>query len=67
MVGEVGAWFATFFAVVIACASVLLAIWAILLIAAPAELIHFEIAIPALMLAFLGTLIAVFLWRRWGR
>ncbi len=55
-----GAWFATFFAVVIGGASVLLAIWAILLIAAPHELIHFEIAIPALMLAFLGTLIAVF-------
>jgi Na+/phosphate symporter len=66
-VATVGAWFATFFAVVIGGASVLLAIWAILLIAAPHELIHFEIAIPALMLACLGTLIAAFLWRRWGK
>jgi len=63
----VGAWFATFFAVVFAGTSVLLGIWAIWLIAAPAEGIHFEVAIPALMLAFLGTLIAVFLWRRWGK
>lgn len=61
-----GGWFATFFAVVIGGASILLATWAIWLIADPHELIHFEYAIPALLLALLGALAAVLLWRPGG-
>jgi hypothetical protein len=62
----VGGWFATFFAVAIGAASILLATWAIWLIAYPHELIHFEYTIPALLLALLGALAAVRLWRRGG-
>ena len=61
-----GGCFATFFAVVIGGASILLATWAIWLIADPHELIHFEYTIPALLLALLGALAAVLLWRRGG-
>lgn len=63
---DAGGWFASFFAVVIGGASILLATWAIWLIADPHELIHVEYAIPALLLALLGAVIAVFLWRRSG-
>lgn len=63
---DVVAWFAIFFAIVIGGASILTAIWAIALIAFPAESRHFEIAIPAFGLAIVGASIAIFLWRRWG-
>jgi hypothetical protein len=55
-------WVATFLSVFVAGASVLLAVWAVGLIAAPAETIHWEHAIPALLLSALGGLIAFALW-----
>ncbi len=55
---------ATFLAVVVGGASVLLAIWAVWLVVDPPETIHFEIALPALVLASLGFVAAASLWRR---
>jgi hypothetical protein len=62
-----GAWLATFFAVVIGGASILLAVWGVLLIVDSAELIHFEYAIPALVLAAVGLCTAAVLWIRGAR
>jgi hypothetical protein len=58
------AWLATFFAAVVAGASILVATWAIWLMVAPAEEIHFEWAIPGLVLAGAGALVAMSLWIR---
>ena len=58
------AWLAAFLAVFIGGASVLLAAWAILLILDPAEEIHFEWAIPMLIVATFGALAAIALWIR---
>ena len=44
--------------------SVLLAVWAILLIVDPHEQTHFEFAIPGLLLALFGASTAAVLWRR---
>jgi hypothetical protein len=63
-VEAVRAWFATFFAVVLSGASILLAVWGIWLIADPPEEIHFEYAIPALVLAGVGLSTAAVLWLR---
>jgi hypothetical protein len=60
----VSAWLATFFAVLIGGASILLAVWGVWLIVDPHELIHFEVAIPALVLAALGFCTAAMLWIR---
>lgn len=57
-------WLATFCAVVIGSASILVVTWAIWLIVDPAEQIHFEYAIPGLLLAGVGAATAVVLWRR---
>lgn len=57
-------WLATFFAVVIGGASILLATWAIGLIVDPAENVHYEYAIPGLLFALVGGTTAVVLWRR---
>jgi hypothetical protein len=47
-------WRATFFAAAVGAASVLLVVWAIWLIVDPHEEIHFEYAVPALLLALTG-------------
>ena len=57
-------WFATFLATVLGTASILVATWAIWLIVAPHEEIHFEYAMPALLFASVGAVTAVVLWRR---
>jgi hypothetical protein len=57
------AWLSTFLAVVIGGTSVLLAVWGVLLIVDPAELVHYEYAIPALILAAVGACFSVLLWR----
>lgn len=57
-------WMATFVATVLGGFSVLLALWGIGLILFPHEGIHLEYAIPALVLALVGALIAVVLFRR---
>ncbi len=66
-VAAMGAWFATFFAVFVGGVSILLAVWGVLLIVDPAELIHFEYAIPALVLAAAGLCTAAVLWLRGAR
>ena len=55
-------WVATFLSVFVAGASVLLAVWAVGLVIVPAETVHWEYAIPALLLAALGGVIAFALW-----
>lgn len=57
-------WLATALAVFIGGASILVAIWATSLIVDPPEEIHFEVALPALVMAGLGAIVAVALWRR---
>jgi hypothetical protein len=57
-------WLATFSSVVLAGASILLALWAVGLILFPHEEIHFEYAIPALLFAIIGAAAAIVLWRR---
>ena len=56
-------WFATFFAVFVGAASLVLASWAIALVVDPAEQIHYEHVLTALPLALLGFGVAAFLWR----
>jgi hypothetical protein len=55
-------WVATFLGVLVAGASVLLAVWAVGLVVVPAETVHWEHALPALLLSALGGLIAFALW-----
>jgi hypothetical protein len=55
---------ASFFAAAIGTASALLAVWAIWLIVDPHEEIHFEYAVPALLLAVAGAVTTAILWRR---
>jgi hypothetical protein len=55
-------WTATLLSVFVAGASAILALWAAGLVIAPAENVHWEYAIPALLLAALGGLISVALW-----
>jgi hypothetical protein len=57
------AWISTFLAAAIGCASVLLAVWGVLLIVDPAELVHYEYAIPMLIVAAVGACVSVVLWR----
>lgn len=59
-----GGWLTTFFAAAIGTASIMIAVWAIWLVADPHEQIHFEVAIPVLLLAFIGAMTAVVAWRR---
>jgi hypothetical protein len=45
-------------------AAIFIAVYAVWLIVDPAEEIHFEVAIPALLLALVSAATAVVLWRR---
>ncbi|HXF97637.1 MAG TPA: hypothetical protein VNJ46_03375 [Gaiellaceae bacterium] len=58
-----GRWLAAFLAAAVASASVLLAVYGTWLIVDPHEGIHFEVALPALLLAAAGAAAAVRLWR----
>jgi hypothetical protein len=53
---------ATFLGVFVGGASVLLAVYGVMLVVSPGETVHYEVAIPALLLGALGGLIAFALW-----
>ncbi len=57
-------WLAASLAVILAGASMLLAAWGLWLVVDPHEEIHFEVAVPALLMAAIGAVTAVLLWRR---
>jgi hypothetical protein len=61
------AWISTFLAAAIGCASLLIAVWGVLLIVDPAELVHYEYAIPMLIAAAVGVCVSVVLWQMGSR
>ena len=53
---------ATFLSVFVGGGSVLLAVYGVMLVVSPGETVHYEVAIPAQLLAALGGVIAFALW-----
>lgn len=61
---DVSAWFATFFSAAVGTAAIFLGAWGIWLLIDPHEERHYEYAVPALVLAALGAVTAIVMWRR---